>query len=759
MESWKQLLLVLAVALQLSIEADTISPQTGEVTKPLHLLTLVPLQETGTCPSGQQAEGLSMLSGARIAQDQINNLSDLLPGYHVELIVKNIESCSCSEAGIGLSNLMEHTTGLSSTPVVAITGLVCSSHTEQLSPIAGHLGFDLLQFSAANSPIFQTRKEHFPHLWHLVGSATVYSETVLAIMKQFGWKRIGIVYNTRSDFYSETAQHMEHLIKSSSNMTTAFSINVNERQSFKNVISTIYSTRASIMVVLLDSNHTSTLLHQAASKGMTHPKYTWIHIETKNEDYNANNIIRGNLMLRRLTTPQNESTTLVSGMKYKKFSENYFSDLELVAKIYNSSMIKPDLEFASYLHDQVWAFALAVNKSLPVLKRRNLTITIGQKQVTAVIEDHLEGLSFQGAGGWVDFNQYSSVAPPQVEILWILKNGTEKHVGLYNPQDPRDFFIDINTSDLPNDTIELPIVVDLIPTNGAYILYLLIIAVVILITAQLILYLYYREHHVIKATSPNLSMLMFIGCYLQCLSSACKVTLTSTELPEIVYTTMSVAYYLTFINGLGLILVTLFVKLTRIHRIFNTPMKNLGKCWHNCPLLFIILLLMVLPNIIFLLVFIRQPPSPITYLMTVTREDGTILIEKHIKITLTSSAVLMALSIIYIIVFMILCIYIAFNSRKIRMEDFKHSNQVIFLLGVTLVNVAITVPTLVVFLLRKNEPVGWAVFTMNSIIFAFSCQLILFFPKIAYVVLEKRFLRLQKYLSRLVLSARQVVFA
>ena len=611
MESWKQLLLVLAVALQLTIEADIISPHTGEETKPLYLLTLVPLQETETCPSGQQAEGLSMLSGARIAQDQINNLSDLLPGYHIELIVKNIEACSCSEAGIGLSNLMEHTTGSSSTPAVAITGLVCSSHTAQLSPIAGHPGFDLLQFSAANSPIFQTRKEHFPHLWNLLGSATVYSETVLAIMKQFGWKRIGIVYNTRSDFYSETAQHMEHLIKTSSNMTSAFSVNVNERQSFKNVISTIYSTRAAIIVVLLDSNHTSTLLHQAASKGMTHPNYTWIHIETKNEDHNASYITRGNLMLRRLTTPQNESITLVSGKKYKKFSENYFSDLELVAKIYNSSTIKPDLEFANYLHDQVWAFALAVNKSLPVLKQRNFTIsnfTIGQKQVTAVIEDYLEGLSFQGAGGWVDFNQYSSVAPPQVEILWISENGTEKRVGLYNTQYPRDFFIDINTSDLPNDTIELPIVVDLIPKHGACILYLLIIAVVILITAQLILYLHYREHHVIKATSPHLSMLMFIGCYLQCLSSACKVTLTSTELPEILYTTMSIAYDLTFINGLGLILVTLFVKLVRVYRIFTAPMKNLGKFWHNWPLLLVILLLMVFPNIIFLLVFMRQPP-------------------------------------------------------------------------------------------------------------------------------------------------------
>ena len=297
---------------------------------------------------------------------------------------------------------------------------------------------------------------------------------------------------------------------------------------------------------------------------------------------------------------------------------------------------------------------------------------------------------------------------------------------------------------------------DLVPLHQASVLYLLTLADIILITVQLILYVHYKDHQVIKATSPTLSLLMFIGCYLQCISAAIKIMLSSTELSDRLYTILSIAYYLTFINGLGLILVTLFVKLVRVYRIFTAPMKNLGKCWYNCPLLFVILLLMVFPNIVFL-VFIRQPPSPTSFFMTVTRGDIVVIV-KHIRVTMASCAVLISLSIVYIIVFVILCIYITFNSHKVRLEYFNDSNQVIFLLGVTLVNVAITVPTLIVFLLRKNEPVGLSVFTMNSIVFSFSCQLILFFPKISYVVLEKRFLKLQKILSRLLLSVRRVIF-
>ena len=124
--SWKQFLLLL-VAIQSISEADIISsPQnnTAEKNKPLYLLTLVPLPAANTCSLGQ-AGGLNMLSGARIAQDQINNRNDLLPGYQVELIVKNIEACSCSGAGIGLSNLIEHTTSFCC--LVWKTGLVnCS---------------------------------------------------------------------------------------------------------------------------------------------------------------------------------------------------------------------------------------------------------------------------------------------------------------------------------------------------------------------------------------------------------------------------------------------------------------------------------------------------------------------------------------------------------------------------------------------------------------------------------------------------------
>ena len=156
-----------------------------------------------------------------IAQEEINNRSDILPGYHIQDTI---------EVGIGLSNLVKHTVSPPCHPVVAVMGLVCSSHTSILSPVAGHEGFDLIQLSRASSPIFETQYEHFPHLWRNIGAATVYSDTVLAIMDQFNWTRVGIVYNTDSSFYSELAMDIEQKIKESGNKSVAFSSGIRGTQ-------------------------------------------------------------------------------------------------------------------------------------------------------------------------------------------------------------------------------------------------------------------------------------------------------------------------------------------------------------------------------------------------------------------------------------------------------------------------------------------------------------------------------------------------
>ena len=266
-----RLLLLLTLLHQLRAVISTSCPNTSITgdTKPLYLVTLAPFNRF-----------VSVVSGALVAQDEINNRTNLLPGYHIELIIKRREFCSTSQLVVGLSNLLKYTIDPPCRPVVAVSGLGCSSHTIVMSPIAGNL--DLIQLAGVNSPIFQTQNHQFPHLWTFIGSATVYSDTVLALMEKFNWKRVGLVYNSDSAFTSETAVDFEQKIKSSKGKILVFSkeIRGTTKIYFDRVILHIKSQGVTILVVMLDRQQDSILVTRALKEGLLYPQYTWIHVET-----------------------------------------------------------------------------------------------------------------------------------------------------------------------------------------------------------------------------------------------------------------------------------------------------------------------------------------------------------------------------------------------------------------------------------------------------------------------------------------------
>ena len=589
----------------------------GAVTKPLYLLTLVPFPQD----NGGWDKGLGVIAGSRVAQDEINNRSDLLPGYHIELIVENIEACSRTEAGIGLSNLVRYTVDPPCRPVVAVTGLVCSSHTAALSPVAGHNGFDLIQLSIANSPLFKTSSSSFPHLWRFLGSDTNYADTALALMDQFGWSTIGLVYDVGFAFHLETAQYFSHQIKESNNKTIAFDIAVSGTNPlyFEQVLFQLRNSEETIMLVSLNAHQACLLLNQTLNEGFVYPDYTWILVETTVDSLVSANVLdptiiynasRGHIHLFAQTHPENKSLTLPSGDTIASLNTKYELEFNEVMKDYSSRYnVTRYMPFESYLYDQVWALSLALNKSLPLLANRNLSIdnyTIGQHEITDVIEQQLANLSYQGASGWIKFNEHHTMISTLIEIFWILENGVEQHVGLYNPLSPSAFLVNIETIQLPRDT--LPRMYHLVDLPVAILLYMLIAALIIFTTVQLILYLLYRDHKVIKATSPYLSLLMFAGCYLLCVAGTLITTISTFAIPEKDFLTLLTTNFIIILNGFSFILITLFIKLLRIYRIFSSKLsKDLGKYWSNFPLLLTIIFLTALPNTIMLPIILLHP--------------------------------------------------------------------------------------------------------------------------------------------------------
>ena len=185
---------------------------------------------------------------------------------------------------------------------------------------------------------------------------------------------------------------------------------------------------------------------RALHEGLLYPQYTWIHVETLPEWLVNKKLhdpatiftgIQGHIFLVPLTAAHNQSAHLVSGEPYSAFEQKFDNKLPQLKDLYNGSDIISNVVFGSYYYDQVWALALALNKSLPVLRNKNLSIdnyTIGQPEITDVIEEQMANLSFKGAGGLVEFNQYRSVST-LVQIVWFIDE-TEHN---YNPLNVTNF--------------------------------------------------------------------------------------------------------------------------------------------------------------------------------------------------------------------------------------------------------------------------------------------------------------------------------
>ena len=730
---------------------DTSCPSStdNEDTKPLYLLAL--LANYGNAENN--------LLAANVAQEEINNRSDILPGYHIEIIQDTTETCSSLHAGIGLSNLVKHTVNPPCRPVVAVMGLQCATQTSKISPVACHKGFDLIQLSKATSPEFELQNERFSHLWRFRGAAIAYTDTILAIMDQFNWTRVGIVYNIESPLYTGVAKDVEQKIKQSSNKSVAFSMGIGGSKAYflDPVISNIKSMETGVLVKLLNGRQTRALASLAYQHRLIYPHYTWIHVTNPKwligKGYVTSQATYRHITIHTKTTGESDNTYLVSNETFSEFSAK-------VQALHIKKALSGRVKLETYYYDQVWAIALAVNNSLPELKNRNLSIddyTIGQPEITAVIEDRLNQSRFQGASGWIEFNQYHAVSTP-IEVFWILDNDTYKQVGIYNPLHPLDFHVNLNSTDLPSDTVPRVYKRILISRPISIVLFILIGGVIIFTTIQLILYLCYRHHSVIKATSPFLSLLMFAGCYLFCVAALQLVTLGSFVLSPEVFTAMAIANYMLIINGISLIFITLFIKQLRVYCIFICWSKNLGNQWNTLPLLLTILSLSLFPNIVLGVLIRLKPPMYSSYYYRFF-EGSLPLIELHTRIEPTSHYIFLILAVLYTTVFLSSVFYLSFRNRKIKMKNFKNTGQVVLMLSVMVITIFLTVSIGIIFLLREQEPIANAVMVTLFLIFVTACQLILFFPKILTAMTNGKLPQAQSCLMEVLSFILQRVFS
>ena len=105
--------------------------------------------------------------------------------------------------------------------------------------------------------------------------------------------------------------------------------------------------------------------------------------------------------------------------------------------------------------------------------------------------------------------------------------------------------------------------------------------------------------------------------------------------------------------------------------------KDLGNLWKSCCLLSIVLFFALIPNVLFAILCTVWPPTHKVSLMEDDR-GRSIVTEEHITVTTHSTYTFVLLPVTYTVTFLILLLYIGFNSRTIRQKNFNDSHQIIY---------------------------------------------------------------------------------
>ena len=746
--SSRALLVILSLLSIVSFQSGDTYSADGQNPQTLRLLVLVPFPDPR--PSAGWDRGLELLPAARLARDHVNSNTDILPGYHLELIEASSDACTVPAVSKAFVSFTQHATSKDDLKsVLGVLGLACSTVTANISPLAGRSELDYIQVSMSNSPLFRSREE-YPHLWRVLPSSLAYAATAINVVIRFNWTRVATVYDGSGVFFYSTALSFIELVKQSGKMSPLVSpIQGTSELYITGVLDSIRSKGLRIIFLSVSEAQSSAILCKAAQLGLVWPGYVWI--------ISARSTIKEflldvpcpveqllfaleNAILFSFELAQsNPQTKLVSGITYEEYHRQYLTQLELLQEEerfsqYNNSIATNENHtlFANPMYDEVFSLALALNQSLPLLNELNISLqddlATNRTAITEAIETQFTRIAFQGATGFISFDENREGLSPIV--LYQVRNSSVVTIGEYDSVTNHLTLTNINASSVPDDQIETkfkriaqPISVFVFTASGLTVIYTSVVLFFVLLCSQ---------SKVIKAISPILSVVIFIGCYMESLAAILRTIVYAFSIPTVAYQVVCCLEIWLGSTGLNLVLSTVLLKLARIYRIF-TYFGKTGKIWSDVSLLFMVLSINFPVNLYLAIWFAVE--TPMQKRAMITRTD---VVPPFIEVTnrcySENFQVLLIILFIPSIILLFIVIIFALLTRKINRANFKDTKKITAYVVLIFVTIVFALPAWKLLEVANLEDFAHLALTMGFVCVALLTVSFLFLPKIITIL-------------------------
>ncbi len=460
----------------------------------LKLLTILPygdlLSSSLLGPSWDQDMVEQLSSTLDLLVERINEDPHLLPCHKLELVHRK---GGCDERF--LESLVSGLFPQDRSKVVGILlGTGCSVSAIEAVKLASRPEVQLVVVHNGGSPMLK----NYDNSIGILGSPISLIDLSLALIKKNDWHNVHVLYESGHRYYHEMKSYF--LNKLTQNGVTAAV--VSPLYSFFYPFNEIRSSRVRIVFILSSLEHTKRILCIAYHMGLVYPAYQWVLLTHTLSDI--------------MTSSEYSFTFSYNNQAYKCTNRNFIKALEKTffvsftlyqAKLHEevgwNNNTGSDLLYSSY--DALYAWA-SVLHSLTVAYPNTEFMYANNSLVEMIIEQFFKH-SLKGVTGQVGFNSSTGFANRRV-YLYQISSGQEINVGSLNLSSIEFIHPSLDHISDQIQKVALP--------NGGVIAFFIVVQLVELFVVVFlhIMTIVYRKTQSVKATSPQLIHLAFVGGYI-----------------------------------------------------------------------------------------------------------------------------------------------------------------------------------------------------------------------------------------------------
>ena len=720
----------------------------------LYLLNVQPFPDNSGSLDAGFDDGLSLIPAAHLAAEEINNRLDILTGIELRVIDIDAEACGRATITKGLINLYKEL--INRDCIVGIIGYPCSSSTNVLAPITGHPGLGYITLANSVSSEHRNRTK-FPNLFHTISSSSVHNKALVSLMQMFNWERIGLVYESLAFFFTSTAKDFAQRVNDLpvTELITDVPI-ISTLQSIRSAFDIISSEEARISYWLGTDGQNALCVCEAYKRRFLWPGYVYI---LRSNPSIINNLLKANtscskdemlaamegIFMLDYRPYVNDDTCLFSGWTYSEFRQRYADKLNAFANQLDMNLTENN--YANYFYDQVWTYALAINNSLPFIYSQNLSFSdrnsVNTVTISHVLQHQLLNLSFQGASGWIQFDENYEI-PSFVDVFQI-QNGTLKRIAIYDPFTMNFSLKENFPQEIPGDTFDT--FYSFLPLWLGVCIFIIQGALFFLITTNMVLLFCWRKEREVKATSFILSMLLTVGCYLLTVAPVIRTAYRVTVIQNTtIHTVMCSMSLWSSSLGLDLILTTLLFRLFRVVYVFRSFQKT-SKYFSDEYLL----LYTLMTCSIKVLILVIWSARDLYRSVTIREYVPTVIPAKYSVIVFCSCNELglwLSISFMYSVLLLSLVLFFAIQTRRIKKNFYKDTKKVNTFVFLVIITLTTTIPLRVIFS-EIGIQTGADIAEWIGVCFvATACQLCVIVPKLLPLAVKKYKMKKGVTLSR-----------